>query len=198
MSTSESEKKGLRNRKQKEQDAPEVLVPEHKDNVQKGVPKRTEKGKQDKGDEKRQQSTTKTNKDEKQRSGDAPDEHDGNRHRKKIQSRGCQLHFKNILFAVTCACVIVILAVHVWQVDSHYRTEVAHLQEKVKTMEQKIKSNDEKVITMIKSNDNKLTNHDKKIQGLVGNVNNAATKQEVGGISSRITQLENKIAKCKC
>jgi cell division protein FtsB len=54
MSTSESEKKGLRNRKQKEQDAPEVLDPEHKKKVQTGVPKHTEKGKQDKEDEHKQ------------------------------------------------------------------------------------------------------------------------------------------------
>jgi hypothetical protein len=132
--------------------------------VQAGIPGHTEKGKQDKGDGKKQQGTTK---DEKQ--GDTANTRGGNGHKTIIQPEGCQLQFKNIV----CVCAIVILTVCVWQMDGHYKTEVEHLQKKVIMMEQ-------------------------KIQGLTVTVNNAATKQDIGDVSSRITQLDTKIeTKCK-
>jgi hypothetical protein len=145
--------------------------------VQKGVPGHTEKGKQDKGDGKKQQQGT--TKDEKQ--GDTANKRDGNGHKIIIQPEGCQLQFKTILLGV-CICAIVVLTAYVWRVDSHYKTEVEHLQDKVITMEK-----------MIKSNAEKLTTHDEEIQGIADNMNNAAMKQDISKISSSITELDNKI-----
>lgn len=184
MSNPEPEKKGPRKRKQKEQDAPGD--PEHKDITQPGAPKHKEKGKQDKGDEKKQEGTTKTNKDE----GEAADKRNENGHKDNIQTKGCQPQLKDILLAV-CVCAIVLLTVYAfvlltvyaWRVDSQYRTEVAHLQEKVEAM--------------IESHEDMLSTLDKKIEGLTASVNNAATKQEV---NSKIAQLDTKIKaipKCK-
>jgi hypothetical protein len=89
MSTSESEKKGLRNRKQKEQDAPE-------------------KGKQDKGDEKKQHGTTK---DKKQGDTCNADKHNETGQKTSIQSKGCPLRFKDVLIAVFICVIILTVAV---------------------------------------------------------------------------------------
>jgi hypothetical protein len=116
MSTSEPEKKGPRKRKQKEPDAPEVPVPEHKENVQIGVPKRTEKGKQDKRDEKKQQGTTKTHKDEKQ--GDIADKRNRNGQKTTIQSKGCKDIY--ILLAIFVCVIVLTISVAGWLAYTAY------------------------------------------------------------------------------
>ena len=153
----------------------------HKDKVQEGVPKHIEKGRQDENKEK---GTTKNHKDKKQ--GDAADKRNENGHKPNIQPKRNLLQSLNIntLLLAVCICVIAVLAAYVWRVDEHYKTEVANLQEKIIMMEE-----------MITSNTDKLTNHDEEIQVLRGNVNNAATKQDM---NSKITQLDTKIkTKCK-
>ena len=193
--------KNPRKRKQKEQDAQELEDREHKRITQAGVPKDKEKGKKDKGDEKKQQEgATKTNKDEKQ--GEAANKQNGNRHKDNKQTKGCQPQFKNIhVLLAVCVCATAILAGYAWQVDSQYRTEVALLQKKVEEMEMTIKSNGDMLAThdkKMKSNGDMLATHDKKIKGLTDSVKNAATKQEVSSISSKIAQLDTKIErKCK-
>ena len=181
---SETEK-NPRKRKQKEQDAQELEDREHKRITQAGVPKDKEKGKKDKGDEKKQQEGT--TKDIKQKEGAAKREED--EHNTITQPKECQLQLKDILLAVSICAIVVLLILTgycVWRVDGHYKAEVALLKDEVTMMKSSIRNN----IDM-------LTTLNGKIDRLMTSVNNAATKQDISGINSKIAQLDTKIEK-KC
>ena len=128
-----------------------------------------------------------------EKQGEAANKLNGNGHKDNKQTKGCQPQFKNIhVLLVVCVCAIAVLAGYAWQ----YRTEVVGLQKKVEEMEMTIKSNGDMLAThdeKIKSNSDMLATHDKKIEGLTKSVKNAATKQEVSGISSKIAQLDSTI-----
>ena len=184
--------KNPRKRKQKEQDAQDFKDREHKHITQAGVPKDKEKGKKDKGDEKKQQEgATKIKKDVKQK--EAADKRDEDEHNIITQPKGCQLQFKDILLAVNiCAIVLLIILIgyYVWRVED-YKAEVALLQENVTTMESMIRNNMDMLTTL----NTTLTD---KIGRLMTSMNNAATKQDVSDMNSTIAQLNTTIQeKCK-
>ena len=148
-----------------------------------------EKGKKDKGDEKKQQEgATKTNKDVKQK--ETADKRDEDEHNTVTQPKGCQLQFKDILLAVSICAIVVLIVITgycVRRVDRHYKAEVASLKGEVTMMK-----------SMIRNNTAMLTTLNEKIVRLMTSMNNAATKQDVSNINSKIAQLNTTIKeKCK-